>query len=83
MIPKPPDDGGEKPNRPKQRLVKSNWRTAKNAPSSNDGNDVLEPYGKPISATQFIERLFGDLPELFKDEDELRRFGAIPKPAPP
>lgn len=30
------------------------------------------PDGKPISAAEFIKRLFGDLPELFKDEDELR-----------
>ena len=30
------------------------------------------PGGKPMSAAEFIERLFGDLPELFKDEDELR-----------
>jgi type I restriction enzyme R subunit len=30
------------------------------------------PDGKPMSATQFIEKLFGELPELFKDEDELR-----------
>ena len=30
------------------------------------------PDGKPMSAAEFIERLFGDLPELFKDEDELR-----------
>jgi type I restriction enzyme, R subunit len=30
------------------------------------------PDGTPISAAQFIQRLFGDLPELFKDEDELR-----------
>jgi type I restriction enzyme R subunit len=29
--------------------------------------------GKPISAAQFIESLFGKLPELFRDEDELRR----------
>ncbi len=28
--------------------------------------------GKPMSAAEFIMRLFGDLPELFKDEDELR-----------
>ena len=38
------------------------------------------PDGKPMSAAQFIERLFGDLPELFKDEDELRRLGyALPR----
>ena len=29
------------------------------------------PDGKPISAAQFIERLYGDLPALFKNEDEL------------
>ncbi len=31
-----------------------------------------DPEGRPISAAQFIERLYGELPELFKDEDELR-----------
>ncbi|MDY7030259.1 MAG: type I restriction-modification enzyme R subunit C-terminal domain-containing protein, partial [Spirochaetota bacterium] len=36
------------------------------------------PDGKPLSAAQFIERLFGDLPELFKDEDELRRLWSSP-----
>lgn len=30
------------------------------------------PDGKPISAAEFITRLFGDLPELFKNEEELR-----------
>ena len=29
------------------------------------------PDGTPISAAQFIERLYGDLPGLFKNEDEL------------
>jgi type I restriction enzyme R subunit len=28
--------------------------------------------GRPMSAAEFITRLFGDLPQLFKDEDELR-----------
>ena len=28
--------------------------------------------GKPISAAEFMENLFGKLPELFKNEDELR-----------
>jgi type I restriction enzyme R subunit len=34
--------------------------------------------GRPMSAAQFIERLFGELPELFKDEDELRRIWSRP-----
>ncbi len=37
------------------------------------------PDGQPISAAQFIQRLFGDLPELFKDEDELRRLWRCPQ----
>lgn len=36
------------------------------------------PDGRPISAAQFIERLFGELPALFKDEDELRRIWSLP-----
>lgn len=36
------------------------------------------PDGKPMSAAQFIERLYGELPELFKDEDELRALWSKP-----
>ncbi|MGK7956620.1 MAG: EcoAI/FtnUII family type I restriction enzme subunit R [Crocosphaera sp.] len=36
------------------------------------------PEGKPISATEFIERLFGDIPELFTNEDELRTIWSRP-----
>ena len=30
------------------------------------------PEGKPITAREFVERMFDDLPQFFKDEDELR-----------
>jgi type I restriction enzyme R subunit len=36
------------------------------------------PDGTPMSAAQFVERLFGDLPELFKNEDELRAIWSQP-----
>jgi type I restriction enzyme R subunit len=36
------------------------------------------PDGKPMSAAQFIESLYGQLPELFKDEDELRAIWSKP-----
>ena len=36
------------------------------------------PSGKPISSTEFIQQLFGDLPEFFKSEDELRRIWSLP-----
>jgi type I restriction enzyme, R subunit len=34
--------------------------------------------GKPISETEFIENLFGELPNYFKDEDELRKLWSNP-----
>lgn len=35
--------------------------------------------GKPISAEEFLNNLFGELPKLFKDEEELRRIWSLPK----
>jgi len=34
--------------------------------------------GKPISAEEFLQNLFGTLPEFFKSEDELRKIWANP-----
>ncbi|MCM1983276.1 EcoAI/FtnUII family type I restriction enzme subunit R [Lyngbya confervoides] len=34
--------------------------------------------GKPISAAKFVERLFGEIPDLFKDEEELRQLWSQP-----
>jgi len=36
------------------------------------------PDGTPMSAQQFMELLFGKLPEFFKDEDELRALWSAP-----
>ncbi|MDP2760642.1 MAG: DEAD/DEAH box helicase family protein, partial [Sideroxyarcus sp.] len=36
------------------------------------------PDGKPISATEFLTLLFGQLPEFFGDEDELRALWSLP-----
>ena len=36
------------------------------------------PDGKPISANQMVEKLYGELPRFFKDEDELRRLWSKP-----
>nr|MBW0161796.1 hypothetical protein [Sediminibacterium sp.] len=35
--------------------------------------------GKPISADEFLENLFGELPKLFKDEQELKTIWGNPK----
>ncbi|MGE3972470.1 MAG: EcoAI/FtnUII family type I restriction enzme subunit R [Porticoccaceae bacterium] len=34
--------------------------------------------GRPMSAAQFLEVMYGALPEFFKDEDELRRIWSAP-----
>lgn len=37
-----------------------------------------DPDGKPISAKEFINRLFGDLPALFENEEQLRNLWSDP-----
>ncbi len=36
------------------------------------------PSGRPISSAEFIKQLFGDLPSLFKNEEELRKIWSLP-----
>ncbi|MCI5056892.1 MAG: restriction endonuclease subunit R, partial [Flavobacteriales bacterium] len=36
------------------------------------------PSGKPISAEEFMKKLFGDVPSLFKNEDDLRKIWSLP-----
>ena len=36
------------------------------------------PEGKPITAREFVERMFDDLPRFFKNEDELRKIWQNP-----
>jgi type I restriction enzyme R subunit len=45
---------------------------------SMSATSFWSPDGKPISARQFVERLYGELPELFKNEDELRQLWGQP-----
>ncbi len=35
--------------------------------------------GKPISAEEFLNKLFGELPQLFQDEEELRKLWSNPR----
>lgn len=34
--------------------------------------------GKPVSTEEFLSKLFGELPKLFKDEEELRKLWSLP-----
>lgn len=37
-----------------------------------------DPNGTPISLEAFVKKLFGDMPSLFKDEEDLRKIWSIP-----
>jgi len=75
--PEPPGNPGDPPERPKKikiKLADGKERTIQHMMATS----FWSPDGKPMSAAQFIERLFGDLPRLFKDEDELRKLWGQP-----
>ncbi|MGY4318986.1 EcoAI/FtnUII family type I restriction enzme subunit R [Bradyrhizobium sp. JR3.5] len=64
----------ERPAQIKIRLADGKERTIQSMMATS----YWSPDGKPISANQMIERLFGELPLLFKDEDELRSLWSKP-----
>ena len=46
--------------------------------TQHEGNLFWHPDGTPMSSQQFMEQLFGKLPEFFKNEDELRALWSDP-----
>ena len=72
--PDDPDDEEPPPKLVKIKLADGKERTIQHMVATS----FWSPDGTPISAAQFIERMFGDLPEFFKDEDELRGIWAQP-----
>jgi type I restriction enzyme, R subunit len=74
----PGGDGGGDPEPPRQKikikLADGKERTLQHMSATM----FYSPDGTPMSAAQFIERLFGELPALFKDEDELRNLWGQP-----
>ncbi|WP_448041392.1 EcoAI/FtnUII family type I restriction enzme subunit R [Bradyrhizobium liaoningense] len=64
----------ERPARIKIRLADGKERTIQSMMATS----YWSPDGRPISANQMVEKLFGELPRLFKDEDELRRLWSEP-----
>ncbi len=69
-------DGDEPPRRQKIKikLADGKERTIQHMMATT----FWSPDGKPMSAAEFIERLFGELPALFRDEDELRALWSAP-----
>ena len=67
-------DGLEKRRKVVVKLADGKGRTIQHMMATS----FWSPDGKPISATQFIQRLFGELPGLFRNEDELRKLWSRP-----
>ncbi|MGE0641843.1 MAG: type I restriction-modification enzyme R subunit C-terminal domain-containing protein, partial [Thermoanaerobaculia bacterium] len=75
--PEPPGPGpGPRPPRMriKVKLADGKARTIQHMMSTT----FWHPDGTPMSAQQFMEMLFGKLPEFFKDEAELRALWSAP-----
>jgi type I restriction enzyme R subunit len=79
--PQPPDAGKEpkddaEPKRQKAliKLADGKERTIQHMMSTT----FWHPDGTPMSAQQFMESLYGHLPDLFKSEEELRRIWSAP-----
>jgi type I restriction enzyme R subunit len=74
--PKPRIPGSSPPMPPKikVRLRNGKEREIKHMVSTS----FWSADGKPISAEEFLDTLFGELPKLFKDEEELRKIWSNP-----
>ena len=75
--PEPPGNGDDPPpvQRIRIKLADGKERTIQHMAATT----FWSPDGKPMSAAQFIEQLFGELPDFFRDEDELRKLWGRPK----
>ena len=92
--PEPPEEGPEPPSRPEGDPPEPPEGDPPEPPAEKavvklaDGKErriaiiatttYWSPEGKPISATEFMQRLFGDLSSIINDEDELRRIWSDP-----
>ena len=75
----PPGPGPEpEPREPRRRLVIKLADGKAREIQHMSATSFWSADGRPMSATQFLELLFGALPEFFKDEDELRAIWSKP-----
>ena len=75
VSPGPPSEPGPRRQKIKVKLADGKARTIQHMMSTT----FWHPDGTPMSAQQFMELLFGKLPEFFKDEAELRALWSVPE----
>ena len=68
------DGGNERPQKIVIKLADGKERTIQHMMATT----FWSPDGRPMSAAQFVEKLFGELPLFFKDEDALRQLWSEP-----
>jgi type I restriction enzyme R subunit len=73
--PTEPEPGTPRPARIKVRLADGKERQLQHMTATS----FWSADGRPMSAAEFLESLFGALPEFFRDEDELRRLWGDPE----
>ena len=81
-LPTPPDQPTPNPNPPSppRRKIKVKLAAGKDRLIQHMmATTFWNPDGSPMSSAEFIESLFGDLPNLIKDEDQLRALWRDPK----
>ena len=71
----PEEEPPERPTRLKIKLADGKERTIQHMMATS----FWAPDGRPMSAAQFVERLFGELPALFRSEEELRALWSEPE----
>ncbi|WP_294536946.1 type I restriction endonuclease subunit R [uncultured Rhodoblastus sp.] len=69
------DEEAARPKTIKIKLADGKERTIQHMMATT----FWSPDGRPMSAAEFVQRLFGELPQLFKDEDELRKIWSAPE----
>ena len=69
-----PDDRQPPPRKVRVKLADGKARHIQHMMATS----FWHPDGTPMSAAQFMEALFGKLPEFFRDEDELRALWSRP-----
>lgn len=72
--PRPTIDPPPRPAKVRIKLADGKERTIQHMSATM----FMGADGRPMSAAQFLESLFGALPEFFKDEDELRQLWGDP-----
>ena len=72
------EEGGENTEAPRPLKIKIKFPDSKERIFHQIATFFWSPDGKPMTATEFVERLFGEIPELFKNEDELRAIWSRP-----